>query len=80
VLSPEPPTGSGWIHEIKHDGFRTLIGLSGKDARAFTRSGLKWAIAQTLIQRSDLNPARISSTKSFGCSHAAKCPPLSSWL
>src|SRR5687768_4598088 len=39
----EPPTGSGWFHEIKHDGFRTLIGLSGKDARAFTRSGLDWS-------------------------------------
>ncbi len=43
VLSAEPPTGTGWIHEIKHDGFRTLIGISGKDARAFTRSGLDWS-------------------------------------
>ena len=30
--------------------------------------------------RSDLNPARSSSTKSFGCSHAGKWPPLSSLL
>ena len=30
--------------------------------------------------RSDLNDARISSTKSCGCSHAAKWPPLSSLL
>jgi bifunctional non-homologous end joining protein LigD len=37
VLSAEPPTGSGWIHEIKHDGFRTLISVSGRDARAFTQ-------------------------------------------
>lgn len=43
VLSPEPPAGPGWIHEIKHDGFRTLIAMSGKDARAFTRSGLDWS-------------------------------------
>src|SRR5215204_481289 len=43
VLSREPPTGSGWIHEIKHDGFRTLISMSGKDGRAFTRSGLDWS-------------------------------------
>jgi bifunctional non-homologous end joining protein LigD len=42
MLSAEPPSGSGWIHEIKHDGFRTLIGIAGKDARAFTRSGLDW--------------------------------------
>jgi len=27
--------------------------------------------------RSDLNAARISAEKSSGCSHAAKCPPLS---
>jgi bifunctional non-homologous end joining protein LigD len=43
VLSAEPPTGSGWIHEIKHDGFRTLIGFSGRNIRAFTRSGLDWS-------------------------------------
>src|SRR5215216_3934649 len=43
VLSREPPTGSGWIHEIKHDGFRTLIRIVGKDVRAFTRSGLDWS-------------------------------------
>ena len=43
LLSAEPPRGYGWIHEIKHDGFRTLISISGKDARAFTRSGLDWS-------------------------------------
>ena len=30
--------------------------------------------------RSGLNPARTSSERSFGCSQAAKCPPLSSLL
>jgi bifunctional non-homologous end joining protein LigD len=25
TLVPEPPSGEGWIHEIKHDGYRTLI-------------------------------------------------------
>jgi ATP-dependent DNA ligase len=24
---PAPPTGSDWIHEIKHDGFRTVLAL-----------------------------------------------------
>jgi bifunctional non-homologous end joining protein LigD len=43
VLSAEPPSGPGWIHEIKHDGFRTLIRIAGKDVRAFTRSGLDWS-------------------------------------
>jgi DNA ligase D-like protein (predicted ligase) len=43
VLSAEPPTGDGWIHEIKHDGFRTLVRLAGKDVRAFNCSGLDWS-------------------------------------
>lgn len=25
ILSAEPPEGSGWIHENKHGGFRTLL-------------------------------------------------------
>jgi bifunctional non-homologous end joining protein LigD len=25
TLVPDPPSGQGWIHEIKHDGYRTLI-------------------------------------------------------
>jgi bifunctional non-homologous end joining protein LigD len=28
---------------IKHDGFRTLTRIAGKDVRAFTRSGLDWS-------------------------------------
>jgi bifunctional non-homologous end joining protein LigD len=43
VLTPEPPTGTGWIHEIKHDGFRTLFRIDGKDVRAFTRNGYDWS-------------------------------------
>ena len=24
-LVAEPPAGDGWIHEIKHDGYRTML-------------------------------------------------------
>jgi ATP-dependent DNA ligase len=43
MLTVEPLLGSGWIHEIKYDGFRTLIRIVGKDVLAFTRSGLDWS-------------------------------------
>jgi ATP-dependent DNA ligase len=43
VLSQEPPAGSGWIHEIKHDGFRTMLRIHGKDVRALTRNGHDWS-------------------------------------
>ena len=37
----EPLAGSDWIHEIKHDGYRTLLAIDG-EARAFTRNGYDW--------------------------------------
>ena len=35
----EPPAGPGWIHEIKHDGFRILARRDAKGVRLFTRNG-----------------------------------------
>ena len=29
----QPPAGPGWIHEIKHDGFRILAHRSGRSIR-----------------------------------------------
>jgi hypothetical protein len=34
-----PPSGPGWIHEIKHDGFRIMARRDGAGARLFTRHG-----------------------------------------
>ena len=35
----EPPAGPGWIHEIKHDGFRILAHRRGRSIRLITRNG-----------------------------------------
>ena len=34
-----PPAGPGWIHEIKHDGFRILAHRRGRSVRLITRNG-----------------------------------------
>ena len=34
-----PPSGPGWIHEIKHDGFRIMARRDGAGVRLFTRHG-----------------------------------------
>jgi bifunctional non-homologous end joining protein LigD len=34
-----PPSGSGWIHEIKHDGFRILARRDSAGVRLITRAG-----------------------------------------
>jgi bifunctional non-homologous end joining protein LigD len=38
----EAPAGSSWIHEIKHDGFCTLIVKESLRVRALTRNGHDW--------------------------------------
>jgi ATP dependent DNA ligase-like protein len=43
VLSAEPLKGGGWIHEIKHDGYRTLLRNDRGQVQAFTRNGNDWS-------------------------------------
>lgn len=37
-----PPSGPGWIHEIKHDGFRLIARRDGAGVRLMTRNGHDW--------------------------------------
>ena len=34
-----PPAGAGWIHEIKHDGFRIMVRRDSNGVRLITRNG-----------------------------------------
>ena len=36
------PSGNGWFHEIKYDGYRAQIAAAGGDVRVYTRGGLDW--------------------------------------
>ena len=42
-LADEPPEGDGWLHEIKHDGYRTQLVIERGKARALTRRGFDWS-------------------------------------
>ena len=46
TLVDSVPTGTGWIHEVKYDGYRALIAIAGgpknRGAKVFTRNGLDW--------------------------------------
>jgi len=39
----KPPSGPGWVHEIKHDGYRLMVRRDGARVRCFTRNGYDWA-------------------------------------
>jgi ATP-dependent DNA ligase len=42
TVAAKPPSGPNWIHEIKHDGFRTLVLRAGDRVRVLTRNGIDW--------------------------------------
>src|SRR5580704_16036914 len=37
------PSGPGWVHEIKHDGYRLQVRREGEAVRLFTRRGHDWS-------------------------------------
>ena len=42
TLVDDVPTGNGWMHEIKFDGYRAMIAAKGSEVRVYTRSGKDW--------------------------------------
>jgi len=51
----KPPAGTGWLHEIKHDGFRMLVRRDGAGVRLFTRNRHDWTGRFPLIARAALS-------------------------
>jgi bifunctional non-homologous end joining protein LigD len=43
VSLEKPPSGPGWAHEIKFDGYRMQLRTVGGEARLLTRKGLDWS-------------------------------------
>ena len=60
-LTDQPPQGSEWLHEVKHDGYRTLLIVQRGQARTYTRNGLDW---------SDRYPGIVSAAKKLDCRSA----------
>jgi bifunctional non-homologous end joining protein LigD len=44
-----PPSGPGWVHEIKHDGFRMVVRRDPAGVRLLTRRGYDWTERFPLI-------------------------------
>ncbi|MEO8808898.1 MAG: DNA ligase D [Rhodanobacter sp.] len=41
-LREHPPTGDGWLHEVKWDGYRILTTIAGGEVRLWSRNELAW--------------------------------------
>jgi hypothetical protein len=51
TLTEQPPAGSDWIHEVKHDGYRTLLLVERETASAYTLTALTGATATPALLR-----------------------------
>ena len=57
----QPPEGNHWLHEIKHDGYRSLMVIEGGEARVYTRNGYDW---------SDRYPGIVRAASNLSCRSA----------
>ncbi len=57
TLAESPPTGEGWIYELKFDGYRMLTRIDGEHVRCFTRNGHDWTAKV---------PALVAAIKTLG--------------
>ncbi len=60
-LARTPPSGPGWISEVKFDGYRMLVRRDGDQVRIITRNGLDWTERLPALARAvaALAPARL---------------------
>ncbi|HMF54492.1 MAG TPA: non-homologous end-joining DNA ligase, partial [Edaphobacter sp.] len=42
IMGETPPSGAGWLHELKLDGYRMQARKDGKEVQVLTRTGLDW--------------------------------------
>ena len=68
-LATKPPSGSEWIHEIKHDGYRLMICRDTAGIRLLTRRGYDWTARFPAIA----SAASVLRAKSFLIDGEAVC-------
>ena len=42
IVAQRPPSGPGWVHELKHDGYRLQIHVRDGRVRLYTMNGNDW--------------------------------------
>jgi DNA ligase D-like protein (predicted ligase) len=61
VAAANPPSGTDWIHEIKHDGYRTQLLVEDGRAAAYSKNGHDWT---------DTYPFIAKAAAKLGCTSA----------
>jgi bifunctional non-homologous end joining protein LigD len=61
VNALEPPVGTDWVHEIKHDGYRIIVRRDGPMVRLYSRNAYDWTARLAAIAAA----AELIKAKSF---------------
>jgi len=61
IPASRPPSGAGWVHEIKHDGYRMIVRRDGPAVRIYSRNANDW----TARLRAIADGARRMKARSF---------------
>jgi bifunctional non-homologous end joining protein LigD len=93
TLRNEPPTGPGWLHEVKFDGYRMQIHKERTDVALYSRNGNDFTerfpqIAETIaalpvrafILDAELTACRDDGTPSFGALLQKRDLQLCVWI
>ena len=59
IVAKQPPSGPGWAHELKHDGYRLQIHIRDGRVRLYTMNAADWSERYPLIVE---DAARIKGT------------------
>ena len=51
IVAKQPPNGPGWVHELKHDGYRLQVHVRDGRVRLYTMNGADWSKRYPLIVR-----------------------------
>jgi ATP-dependent DNA ligase len=70
VKASKPPSGSAWVHEIKHDGYRLIVRRDGPSVRLYSRNANDWTARLSAIATT----ARRIKAKSFTIDGEAVVP------
>ena len=49
IVAKQPPSGPGWAHELKHDGYRLQIHVRDGRVKLYTMNGADWSKRYPLI-------------------------------
>jgi ATP-dependent DNA ligase len=64
IVAKQPPSGPGWAHELKHDGYRLQIHVRDGRVRLYTINGNNWTDRITSCDSSDRwNVLKISAIR-----------------